>query len=94
MRKIKEQEFFEIIAELKGKTVIVKLEGNLQGKMLLENMDYEIPYKSNIITMHDKAKNNSIHINLSFYYKMTANEENNLLQVYCDNDILITIEVK
>ena len=31
MRKIREKEFLKIIAELKGKTVIVKLEGNLQG---------------------------------------------------------------
>lgn len=94
MRKIGEKEFLEIIEELKEKNVIVELDGAIQGKVFLENLDYEMPCNSSIITMQDKAKNNSIYINLSLYYKITANEENSLLQVYYDNDIFITIKVK
>lgn len=94
MRKIGEKEFLEIIEELKGKNIIVELDGAIQGKVFLENLGYEMPCNSSIITMQDKAKNNSIYINLSLYYKITANDENNLLQVYYDNDIFITIKVK
>lgn len=94
MKRIREKEFLKIIKELQGKNVIVELDGSIQGKILLEDVNYEMPCNSSIITLQDKAKNNSIYINLSLYYKITANEENSLLQVYYDNDIFITIKVK
>lgn len=92
MKKIKEQEFLQMLVELKGKTVIVKLEGETQGKMVLEKMKYEIPYKSNVVTISDNRNNNNITIDLSISYKITANGQNKALQVYCDNEVVYTIE--
>lgn len=92
MKKIKEQEFLQMLVELKGKTVIVKLEGETQGKMVLEKMKYEIPYKSNVVTISDNRNNNNITIDLSISYKITTNGQNKALQVYCDNEVVYTIE--
>lgn len=70
MKKIKEQEFLQMLVELKGKTVIVKLEGETQGKMVLEKMKYEIPYKSNVVTISDNRNNNNITIDYQSVIKL------------------------
>ncbi len=92
MRRIKEQEFLQTIHKLQGKKVIIEIEDLLQAKITIEEMECKIPYLSNVVKMQNKKENSYIDINLTLAYKITANDEMNAFKVYCDNDVVITIQ--
>ena len=77
-----------------GKPTIIEaeIEDLIQAKITIEEMECKIPYLSNVVKMQNKKENSYIDINLTLAYKITANDEMNAFKVYCDNDVVITIQ--
>lgn len=88
MCRINERTFVERILKLNGKRIVVEVEGIVK----LEVEQCNIVCSNGIVKIKDKANKNVITINMSFAHTIIANNQNNEFQVYCDNDVLFTIE--
>ena len=92
MKKINENELFNIIKELNNKNIVLEYNDILKANIVIENVN--ISYNINNGKLQIKNERNNIEINIAFANKIVTDENYTILEIYLDNKEKIIIKMK
>lgn len=90
--KITENELKEKVKMLEGKSIIVRFEDLLEATIEMNSVHINFNLKNGILHIEDGANDNEIRLSIASAYKIEANDE--LVKIYLDNEIELTITTK
>ena len=89
MNAITEKEFVKILKGFKGSEIYIKTEGKICSRSTIHKLDFQLQY--DILRIKDKISSNYFNINLNMVYQLKTSKDKNVLKLYTDEDIVITI---
>lgn len=92
MKKINENELFNIINKFNNKNIVLEYKDILKVNNIIENAN--ISYNINNGKLQIKNKTNNFDINLAFANKILTDENYTILEIYLDNKEKIKIKTK
>ena len=87
MNAITEKEFVKILKGFKGSGIYIKTEGKICSRSTIHKLDFQLQY--DILRIKDKISSNYFNINM--VYQLKTSKDKNVLKLYTDEDIVITI---
>lgn len=78
-----------IIKSFKNNGVYIGLEGTIESINTIHKLNYSIQY--DILRLTDKSSKNYLNINLNLVYRIKASNDKNVIELYLDQDIIVTI---
>ncbi|MBR3325305.1 MAG: hypothetical protein IKG14_04595 [Clostridia bacterium] len=92
MKKINENELFDIINKFNNKNIILEYKDIVKVNNIIENAD--ISYNMNNGRLQIKNKVNTIEINIAFANRIVTDENYTILEIYLDNKGKVNIKTK
>lgn len=89
MNNIEDKELIEIIKKFKNNGIYIRLEGAIESVNTIHKLDFAIQY--DILRLTDKISKDYFTINLNQVYKIKTSNDKNVVKLYLDNDIIVTI---
>lgn len=89
MNNIESKELIELIKSFKNKGIYIRLEGTIESIDTIHKLNYSIQY--DILRLTDKISKNYFTINLNQVYRIKASNDKNVIKLYLDQDIIVTI---
>lgn len=90
--KITENELKEIVKVFEGKDIVVQFEDLLEATIEMKSVHINFNLKNGILHIEDDKNDNEIRLSIASAYKIEANDE--LIKIYLDNEIDLTITTK
>lgn len=90
--KITENELKENVKVFEGKDIVVQFEDLLEATIEMKNVHINFNLKNGILHIEDGKNDNEIRLSIASAYKIEANDE--LIKIYLDNEIDLTITTK
>ena len=90
--KITENELKEIVKVFEGKDIVVQFEDLLEATIEMKSVHINFNLKNGILHIEDGKNDNEIRLSIASAYKIEANDE--LIKIYLDNEIELTITTK
>lgn len=90
--KITENELKEIVKVFEGKDIVVQFEDLLEATIEMKSVHINFNLKNGILHIEDDKNDNEIRLSIASAYKIEANDE--LIKIYLDNKIDLTITTK
>lgn len=89
MNDIENKELIEIIKNFKNTGIYIRLEGTIESINTIHKLNYSIQY--DILRLTDKISKNYLNINLNLVYRIKVSNDKNVIKLYLDEDIIVTI---
>ena len=89
MNNIDEKELKEIIKSFKNNGIYIRLEGSFESINTIHKLDFTIQY--DILRLRDKISKNYFTFNLNQVYRIKVSNDKNVVKLYLDNDMIVTI---
>ena len=90
--KITENELKENVKVFEGKDIVVQFEDLLEATIEMKSVHINFNLKNGILHIEDDKNDNEIRLSIASAYKIEANDE--LIKIYLDNEIDLTITTK
>ena len=90
--KITEIELKEKVKMFEGKSIIVRFDDLLEATIEMNSVHINFNLKNGMLHIEDGANDNEIRLSIASAYKIEANDE--LIKIYLDNEIDLTITTK
>lgn len=90
--KITESELKEKVKVFEGQNIIVRFDDLLEATIEMNSVHINFNLKNGMLHIEDVANDNEIRLSISSAYKIEANDE--LVKIYLDNEIELTITAK
>lgn len=90
--KITENELKEKVKIFEGKNITVQLEDLLEATIEMDSVHINFNLKNGMLHIEDSTNDNEIRLSIASAYKIEANDE--LIKIYLDNEIDLTITTK
>ena len=90
--KITEKELKEKVKIFEGKNITVQFEDLLEATIEMNSVHINFNLKNGILHIEDGTNDNEIRLSIASAYKIEANDE--LIKIYLDNEIDLTITTK
>ncbi len=93
MEQIKEKELKEIIKNMNGKTVELKIDGVISIEFTMQKVKCSYNLKNGILNIYDKDTDKKLTIEMLMAYMIKASENKQTIEIKLDNDEDITIHI-
>ena len=90
--KITENELKEKVKIFEGKNITVQFEDLLEVTIEMVSVHINFNLKNGMLHIEDSTNDNEIRLSIASAYKIEANDE--LIKIYLDNEIDLTITTK
>lgn len=90
--KITENELKENVKVFEGKDIVVQFEDLLEATIEMNSVHINFNLKNGMLHIEDGTNDNEIRLSIASAYKIEANDE--LIKIYLDNEIDLTITTK
>ncbi len=90
--KITENELKEKVKIFEGKNITVQFEDLLEATIEMDSVHINFNLKNGMLHIEDSTNDNEIRLSIASAYKIEANDE--LIKIYLDNEIDLTITTK
>lgn len=90
--KITENELKEKVKIFEGKNITVQFEDLLEATIEMDSVHIDFNIKNGMLHIEDGTNDNEIRLSIASAYKIEANDE--LIKIYLDNEIELTITTK
>ena len=90
--KITENELKEKVKIFEGKDVVVQFDDLLEATIEMKSVHINFNLKNGILHIEDGTNDNEIRLSIASAYKIETNDE--LIKIYLDNEIDLTITTK
>lgn len=90
--KITENELKEKVKIFEGKNITVQFEDLLEATIEMDSVHIDFNIKNGMLHIEDGTNDNEIRLSIASAYKIEANDE--LIKIYLDNEIDLTITTK
>ena len=90
--KITENELKEKVKIFEGQNIIVRFDDLLDATMEINSVHINFNIKNGMLHIEDSTNDNEIRLSIASAYKIEANDE--LIKIYLDNEIDLTITTK
>lgn len=90
--KITENELKKNVKVFEGKDIVVQFEDLIEATIEMKSVHINFNLKNGILHIEDSTNDNEIRLSIASAYKIEANDE--LIKIYLDNEIDLTITIK
>ena len=90
--KITENELKEKVKIFEGKNITVQFEDLLEATIEMDSVHINFNLKNGMLHIEESTNDNEIRLSIASAYKIEANDE--LIKIYLDNEIDLTITTK
>lgn len=92
MIKIREKELKSILMQFKNTPIKITFNGALTGIIEFKESKYKFTRRINSLYIKDNKSNSKLNIDTNPLYKIETNEKYNIIDLYLDYNLKITIE--